>query len=773
MGFKARANSVQLKLTGALSVLTYGYFSHMNQAGVDTINITDDDQTIDLSNIGNINCNSELIRALIHGYQSSYNTTLISDDTVCDPKYIPCNCIMKDKNGYIQYGAGDELFIDYPLAYNYKKEWILKTFPSSKRWSSVCYGNGKFVAVANNTNYYAYSTDGINWTEGTISDTNRYWNSICYGNGKFVVIDWNSTNIIAYSTDGINWTEGTISSTGSRYWNSICYGNGKFVTISSSDYFAYSTDAITWIEGTVRDNSSGSYNWNSICYGNDKFVAVAINGTKVFVYSTDGIHWTEGNLPISKQWYSVCYGNDKFVAVGNSNLFVYSTDGINWNTSNYVRNKRWKSVCYGNGKYISIAYPDNYFAYSTDGITWYTDVIDNTSIDWQSVCYGNDKFIAVANNSDVFAYSYSYPLIEFDRTKSIYNDHLLFMDQYPDGRLNFTTESPIGNNKYLDANLNIIDSDGNICCIPVYKYINGNDYLIDSIGGNCFKYISNYFAVNSSGEYISDQFYRYIAFSGQLDETCLAITSDLMHFTTYRLNSNLSNYSIAVKDGILFMYISEKDAVAMITRHPITTDVITIDGNDPENTTDYSKPYYRLIEIPFLKKYYKYSGKHVENVAIGVIGSMANDTYIFGSNKYLSDYTLIINVFDRTYRIGVPNFNSNDSYSYNSKKLQEFYTYDDQISDSLSNMNVISQIISRYDSSTTNISCNVNSRHFDVITDSNINITTDQMNIGYDSDIDETTPSNINYISNYTYCGANSISDISTPESVIYPNVNY
>ena len=60
---------------------------------------------------------------------------------------------------------------------------------SSKSWKSVCYGNGKFVAVAQNSNYFAYSTDGITWTEGTISSTSRQWSSVCYGNGKFVTVE--------------------------------------------------------------------------------------------------------------------------------------------------------------------------------------------------------------------------------------------------------------------------------------------------------------------------------------------------------------------------------------------------------------------------------------------------------------------------------------------------------------------------------------------------------------------------------------------------------
>ena len=87
--------------------------------------------------------------------------------------------------------------------------------------TTICYGNGKFVSTYTlESNIFIYSTDGINWTEGTISETSRRWASICYGNGKFVTIEWDSHNgrgnnyfYFAYSTDGINWTEKHLSVT--------------------------------------------------------------------------------------------------------------------------------------------------------------------------------------------------------------------------------------------------------------------------------------------------------------------------------------------------------------------------------------------------------------------------------------------------------------------------------------------------------------------------------------------------------------------------------
>ena len=125
--------------------------------------------------------------------------------------------------------------------------------------------------------------------------------SVCYGNDKFVAVD--SSNYFAYSTDGMNWTEGTISSSTGRKWSSVCYGNGKFVTIDSSSissYFAYSTDGITWTEGMISD--------------------IILGGI-----SNDGINWTESTISsTSRKWVSVCYGNGKYIAVAyQSNYFAY------------------------------------------------------------------------------------------------------------------------------------------------------------------------------------------------------------------------------------------------------------------------------------------------------------------------------------------------------------------------------------------------------------------------------------------------------------------
>ena len=283
------------------------------------------------------------------------------------------------------------------------------TLPAKYGWRSICYGKDKFVAIVYNSNVFAYSSDGITWTQSTLP-SKQDWNSVCYGKDKFVVVSegiGSGSNIFAYSSDGITWTQGTLPV--NRFWYSVCYGKDKFVTVSrgATDVFAYSLDGITWTQGTLSVINYCA----SVCYGKDKFVAVSNGGTTLFAHSTDGITWTQGTLPSSSQWYFVCYGKDKFVAVTSSDIFAYSSDGITWTQGTLPLNS-WQSVCYGKDKFVvvgnkysSAPVPNpttDIFAYSLDGITW-TEGNMPSSQTWNSVCYGKDKFVAVANNNNAVA----------------------------------------------------------------------------------------------------------------------------------------------------------------------------------------------------------------------------------------------------------------------------------------------------------------------------------------------------------------------------------
>ena len=251
------------------------------------------------------------------------------------------------------------------------------------------------------------------WTQGNMPSS-KYWNSVCYGNGKYVAVATNLSNIMAYSTDGISWTQGTLPS--SRNWTSVCYGNGKFVAVDggsgSTNIMAYSTDGISWTQGTLPSKK----NWSSVCYGDGKYVTVAGGGTttNIMAYSTDGISWTQGTLPSSRNWYSVCYGNDKYIAIASStNIMAYS---INAYSSSINRNGLYVDYQYPfirllSGLKLSVNEPENYYFQITDNNSnqLFTVPIPSTStVQYLRNNYSRLFSVSIGNIGNLFVFASFY-----------------------------------------------------------------------------------------------------------------------------------------------------------------------------------------------------------------------------------------------------------------------------------------------------------------------------------------------------------------------------
>ena len=171
-----------------------------------------------------------------------------------------------------------------------------------------------FVTVAGSTatTVAYYSTNGTSWTAMTGLQSGT-WTSVAYGNSRFVAIG-NGT-VTAYSANGTAWSNG--GAVASANYVAIAYGTGpgRFVAITGgtglSATTAYSTDGAAWTAGTLPQTAY----WTSIAWGNGRFVAVAQGGTAT-AYSTDGITWTTPNtvLPFSYAWKNVAYGQGTFLA---------------------------------------------------------------------------------------------------------------------------------------------------------------------------------------------------------------------------------------------------------------------------------------------------------------------------------------------------------------------------------------------------------------------------------------------------------------------------
>ena len=262
--------------------------------------------------------------------------------------------------------------------------------------NSICYGDGKFVAISDTPTMASYSENGIDWVEipKLYLLMTSIMNSICYGNGKFITVGSQGDGF--YSEDGINWTEISDMKFNTTAIYSICYGNGKFIAVGGEGKASYSEDGINWT--AVDDMKFGTSRICSICYGNGRFVAVGYDGKGS--YSEDGINWTavddmKFGEEIGVSYINgIAYGNGKFVAIG-TNRISYSSDAINWTIIDV--NIAAYSICYGNGEFIISGAGANAIS-STDGINW--TAIDDMVVTANAICYGSDKFVAVGNDGE-------------------------------------------------------------------------------------------------------------------------------------------------------------------------------------------------------------------------------------------------------------------------------------------------------------------------------------------------------------------------------------
>jgi hypothetical protein len=297
----------------------------------------------------------------------------------------------------------------FPLSSEVNYESISQTMPSFGPWTSVCWGNGIYVAfgpVA--SSIVARSFDGVNWIQSVAFASTTDITASAFGNGVFVALDSSATNRCYTSPDGITWTARTLPS--AINWTDVIYANNQFVAVSSgssaSTVAATSPDGITWTARTLPTSAS----WGSVAYGNGVYLAVSgwsgnATASAVAATSPDGITWTARTLPNSSFGTSVAFGNGVFVVVaGNGSGSVpyaaTSPDGITWNVSTVFSSPAFDLiVSYGNGVFFVLPYnatAGTNGLSSFDGLNWTSRPIAGTCMD---VCFGNGLFVSVGGTN--------------------------------------------------------------------------------------------------------------------------------------------------------------------------------------------------------------------------------------------------------------------------------------------------------------------------------------------------------------------------------------
>ena len=302
--------------------------------------------------------------------------SLVSDQSKLSNKPHQSQCIG------ICYGNG--IFVSASrdsstVCYSYDGiNWNTSILPESAKSSCICYGNGMFlIATTEDYSRCMYSTDAITWN--VVNITNYSISHMCYGNGVFVGMSSSSlskSQFAAYSSDGINWTDITIPFENKIYVD-ICYGNGKFIAVALDGKAAYSTDCINWTTFTIPVTSTNNY--HTIIYCKDRFILT--NGDAPIQYSFDGITWIEqtGNINGSYAYY----GNNKYIILNYDGTYGFcSDDMITWNTF-YSDGFTYgiSGICYGNDIFICVGDHTSTILYSADGVHWFTGKEDTYKLE--------------------------------------------------------------------------------------------------------------------------------------------------------------------------------------------------------------------------------------------------------------------------------------------------------------------------------------------------------------------------------------------------------
>ena len=275
------------------------------------------------------------------------------------------------ENEYARFSDNGESWTEVALPY------------TASTWKTIISGYNKFIAIGTGPtgdNRYASSLDGQVWTSGIFPHTED-WQDGTFGGEKFVIVG-SGTDKVLVSSDGINWSTGSIPDdtdgapdSTTSLWTAVTYGKGKYLAISTSDRAtATSSDGITWIRHDSALPSSFtlpgglSRTHINLEYGNNRYVATTSHGKTA--YSFDGITWYESTdirtvlADFLSYEHSLKYSNGIFLLTGGvdtaiSDKLFTSEDGVLWRQRLISKSANWSTVIPGyindNHKWVVLA----------------------------------------------------------------------------------------------------------------------------------------------------------------------------------------------------------------------------------------------------------------------------------------------------------------------------------------------------------------------------------------------------------------------------------
>ena len=311
-------------------------------------------------------------------------------------------CVGGSSLFYVAAGAAGMLYTSTDAA-----NWTSKTSGFGANQINAVASDGTMTVIVGAAGNRRYSTDGTTWTATTGAGTAGAINAVIWANGQFVSI---GDNYVAVSSDGINWTPGTLALTATKslIWDAT---HSVYIAGGAAGAIRTSTNGTTWTTRTPANTNTVS--------------SLATNGTRVVgisgaanvttgVYSDDGgVTWSTFNMPTKQLFTNVVSNGTTFFATAPLNTsMISSTNGITW--QNVSR------PLYGTLNSLTILGADNYLVSTAANNTTQqghvmTTIDGGKTWDWHmattgyiyDVAYTGTQYVAVGGNTAATAHSYT------------------------------------------------------------------------------------------------------------------------------------------------------------------------------------------------------------------------------------------------------------------------------------------------------------------------------------------------------------------------------
>jgi len=236
-------------------------------------------------------------------------------------------------------------------------------------YRTVAFGKGRAVAVGSfgGSNLYTSTPDGRTWEPRGLKDAkySSYVRSVCFGDGRFLAVGADPLFTMS-SPDGLQWGDYQKLKAAENRQNHIlrrlAYGDGRYVAVGDFGRRATSKDGVEWTDLPKTDVAETLID---LAFGRGIFVGVGLDG--LCMSSEDGLEWTRRHSgEEGEHLNSVLWTGDRFVAVGHG-ATVFSPDGIAWERRTNANAPL--TAAYGAGVFVGAHWKGRLLV-SEDAVTW-------------------------------------------------------------------------------------------------------------------------------------------------------------------------------------------------------------------------------------------------------------------------------------------------------------------------------------------------------------------------------------------------------------------